>query len=115
VPQQQYIKFLFENEGWSVSDIARHLDIDWRTANKYVTKDDWNQSLGKRRKTHPVMGPYIDVVDTWLIDDQRMPRKQRHTAKRIYDQLQEEFGFEGGRRTVEEYLAKRTTEVGQRP
>lgn len=107
VPQQQYIKFLYENEGWSVSDISNHLGIDWRTANKYAKKDDWNESLNKRKRAHPVLGPYLDVVDTWLVEDQIMPRKQRHTAKRVYDRLKEEYGFEGGRRTVEEYVAKR--------
>lgn len=111
VPQQQYIKFLYENEGWSVSDIARHMGIDWRTANKYASRDDWNEVISKRKKSHPVMGPYIDIVDTWLLEDERIPRKQRHTSKRIFDRLQEEYGFEGGRRTVEEYVAKRRAEL----
>jgi hypothetical protein len=82
VPQQQYIKFLYENEGWSVSDIARHMGIDWRTADKYASRDDWNEVISKRMKSHPVMGPYIDIVDTWLLEDERIPRKQRHITER---------------------------------
>ncbi|MHB1954402.1 MAG: IS21 family transposase [Sulfobacillus sp.] len=106
-----YQVILYENEGWSVSDIARHMGIDWRTANKYASRDDWNEVISKRKKSHPVMGPYIDIVDTWLLEDERIPRKQRHTSKRIFDRLREEYGFEGGRRTVEEYVAKRRAEL----
>jgi transposase len=40
-----------------------------------------------------------------------LPRKQRYTAKRIFDRLCDEYGFEGGRRTVEEYVAKRRKEL----
>lgn len=111
VPQQQYIKFLYENGDCSISEIARSLGINWRTAKKYATKDDWNEPLRRRRKRHPVLGPYLDIIDTWLTEEQALPRKQRYTAKRIFDRLCEEHGFEGGRRTVERYVAQRRKEL----
>ena len=35
------------------------------------------------------MGPYLPVIERWLLADEDAPRKQRHTAKRIYDRLVE--------------------------
>lgn len=77
----------------------------------YVTKDDWNQSLPKRKPRYPVLGPYLEMIDTWLTEEQALPRKQRYTSKRIFDRLCDEYGFEGGRRTVDEYVAKRRKEL----
>ena len=36
----------------------------------------------------------------WLADDESAPRKQRHTARRIYDRLVAEHGFPGAEVTV---------------
>lgn len=108
---QQNIKFLYENGDCLISEIAKSIGINWRTAKKNATKDDWNESLRRRRKRHPVLGPYLDIIDTWLMEEQALPRKQRYTAKRIFDRLREEHGFEGGRRTVERYVAQRRKEL----
>ena len=34
----------------------------------------------------------------------RVPRKQRHTAKRIFERLRDEYGFGGGYTTVKDYV-----------
>lgn len=39
------------------------------------------------------MGPYIEIIKTWLEEDKSRPRKQRHTARRIYNRLKDEYGF----------------------
>lgn len=41
------------------------------------------------------MEPYEDIVDEWLRRDREMPRKQRHTAKRVFDRLVAEHRFQG--------------------
>ena len=45
MPQQQYIKFLYEEEGSSISEISNRVGVDWRTAAKYAKKDDWNETV----------------------------------------------------------------------
>ena len=35
----------------------------------------------------PMLGPWQGVIDAILEDDKQRPRKQRHTAKRIFDRL----------------------------
>ena len=48
--------------------------------------------------------PYTGVIDRILEDDLRRPRKQRHTAKRIFEWLRDEYGFDGGYTTVKDYV-----------
>lgn len=107
VPQQEYIKYLREFEGLSISEIKEKLNINWRTAKKYADKEDWNESVKKSERKSPVMDPYKEIVDTWLFEDKLVPRKQRHTAKAIFNRLVNEHNFTGGYRTVCTYVEKR--------
>jgi transposase len=111
MPQQQYIKFLREAEGLSVNEIATHVGIHWRTAKKYADQSNWNESAPKRRGRSPVMGPFIEIVDTWLEEDRLLSRKQRHTGVRIFQRLRDEHQFAGGQRTVLAYVRKRKMEL----
>lgn len=49
------------------------------------------------------MEGYEEWIEAWLIEDQRMPRKQRRTAKVMYESLLE-LGYQGSDRTVREYV-----------
>ncbi|MBN4051124.1 IS21 family transposase [bacterium AH-315-L21] len=46
-----------------------------------------------------------------LTDDLKSPRKQRHTAVRVYNRLVEEHGFTRGKRTVADYVSKKKKEL----
>ena len=110
----KYIKHLREKRGESIQSISDILGIDWRTAKKYADCEDFNLVVPQRRKrSRPVMGPYETIVDAWLSSDRKLPRKQRHTAKRIYDRLIQEYDFAGGERTVREYVSIRKQQLGQ--
>lgn len=110
--QIQYIKHMRDMEDKKISEIARTVNVNWRTAKKYADREDWNIPGEKRRtKRRPVMGPFEEIIDAWLLEDRLLPKKQRHTAKRIYDRLVVEHGFVGGERTVREYVARRKQEL----
>ena len=74
---------------------------------KYADREDWNEPVRKNIRKSPVMDPYKEIVDTWLSEDKLVPRKQRHTAKAIFDRLVKEHSFAGGYRTVCTYVEKR--------
>ncbi|NHM27717.1 IS21 family transposase [Desulfofundulus sp. TPOSR] len=109
--QQQYIKHLYEREECSIAEISRRVGINWRTAAKYAKKDDWNQPMQQTRRRQPVMGSFVDIVDTWLMEDMLKPRKERRTAATIYRQLREQYGFKGSGRTVRAYVSRRKKEL----
>lgn len=46
-----------------------------------------------RRK--PVLGPHLAAIEAILAVDQEAPPKQRHTARRIFDRLPDEYGYTG--------------------
>jgi len=48
----------------------------------------------KRLRGKPKLGPYVDRIRQILAQDRLAPKKQRHTAKRIFDRLKSE-GYTG--------------------
>jgi transposase len=61
----------------------------------------------------PKLGAYRELVDEWLVGDLDAPRKQRHTAKRIWRRLVDEHGVEVAETTVRDHVRKRRRELGQ--
>ena len=61
----------------------------------------------------PKLEPCTGVIDRILESDLRVPRKQRHTAKRIFERLRDEYGFTGQYTIVKDYVRerRRTQEV----
>jgi hypothetical protein len=53
----------------------------------------------------PELDPFIPVIDRIRFDDQSRPRKQQHTAKRIFERLRDEYGFAGGLKIVKDYVS----------
>jgi hypothetical protein len=54
---------------------------------------------GYRRSRPPVrpkLDPFIGIIDQILLEDEGRPKKQRHTAKRIFERLRDEHGYSGG-------------------
>ena len=72
---------------------------------------------GYRRQTpprRPKLEPYTGVIDRILEDDLARPRKQRHTAKRIFERLRDEYGFDGGYTTVKDYVRENRRQTRER-
>jgi len=88
MPVQHYVKHAYESEEASISDIARRTGVSWRTAAKYAQRDDWNEPMpSARAKRRPVMDPVVEIVDTWLLEDRLLPRKDRRNAVAIFKKL----------------------------
>ena len=64
------------------------------------------------RRSRPVIGPYVEVIDRWLRDDRDVPRKQRHTARRVWQRLVAEHGAMLAEVTVSRYVGRRRVELG---
>jgi aspartate-semialdehyde dehydrogenase len=79
--QIEYIKDLYENEGMSLREIASVTGKNFRTVQKYAYQTNWNKSEPTRinPEEYPILGEYIPIINDWLENDEREPRKQRHT------------------------------------
>ena len=83
------------NQQVPLRQLARETGIHRQTLRKIR---DNSQPPGYHR-THPIqktkIGPYFDHIKSIIESDKQMPKKQRHTAKRIFEILHCE-GFSGG-------------------
>ena len=92
-------------DGASIRQIARATGIARDTVAKYANLVDCSPTMPARRAyASPAMEPYADIVAAWLEGDEDRPRKQRHTAKRIFDRLVDECGYAGSVSTVERFV-----------
>ncbi len=60
-----------------------------------------------------LLDPLKPIIDQWLLDDLKAPRRQRHTAKRVFERLQEEYSeqLEVKLRTVQYYVSYKKKEI----
>lgn len=95
-------------DGKSIRCIVRELGVARNTVRKILAEETPEPPRYhlEKGKSKPVLGSVIPIIETWLAEDEQAPRKQRHTAKRIYDRLREEYDFNGSERTVRKYVAK---------
>jgi transposase len=61
----------------------------------------------------PKLGAYRELIDSWLVADREAPRKQRHTARRVWQRLIDEQGVEVSERQVRRYVRSRRRELGE--
>ena len=109
------IRQLFYEQGKSVSAIAAETGHDRKTISKYLDMTDFNTPEPKKEDPEnmcPKLDAYKPLIDQWLLDDRKAPRKQRHTAKRVFKRLlAESEGFDCSYRLVAQYVAYRKAQM----
>lgn len=94
-------------EGMSQREAARVFNVSRDTVRKMMS---FSVPPGYRRQAEvrrPKLDPFLPIIEGWLEADRTMPRKQRHTAKRVFDRLREECGFTGGYTIIKDYIRER--------
>ena len=93
-------------EGLSERAAARRFGLARETVRKMLR---YRLPPGYRR-AKPIRCPKLDaftgVIDQILTDDQQRPKKQRHTAKRIWERLCVEHAFTGGYTIIKDYVRR---------
>lgn len=99
-------------EGVSKRQILRETGMHWQTLEKILTL---SQPPGYQRQQvpqRPKLGPYVGRIREILAQDKQIPKKQRHTGKRIFDRLRQE-GYTGGYTVVKEVINEITRTSGE--
>ncbi len=94
-------------EGMSTREAAWVFGLHRDTVRKML---QYSVPPGYRRQSpprRPKLDPYRGVVDGILEDGRSLPKKQRHTAKRIYERLRAEHDFDGKYTIVKDYVRER--------
>nr|WP_232621791.1 IS21 family transposase [Thioclava electrotropha] len=88
----------------SQREAARHFGISRDSVQKMLA---YSVPPGYRRKApikRPKLDGFTEIINAWLEEDRGVPRKQRHTAKRVFERLRDEHGFTGGYTIVKDYI-----------
>ncbi len=113
--QIHHIRELFYQQDMSLAEIARVMNCDWRTVKKYVDQEDFSPQIPtpkSEKLRSSKLDPFKQIIDEWLTEDQKAPRKQRHTAKRVYRRLcNEATGFDASYRLVADYVSAKKKEL----
>lgn len=91
-------------DGMSIREAAREFGLSRKTIRKML---QFSLPPGYERKKpvlRPKLGPWLGIIDQILVEDKSQPKKQRHTAKRIFDRLKAEHSFSGGYTIVKDYV-----------
>ena len=99
------VRYAVQIEGLSQREAARRFGIDPRTVAKMM---QFSVPPGYRRSKPPAkpkLDLFIPIIDKILADDKERPKKQQHTAKRIFERLRDEHGYKGGITIVKDYVA----------
>ena len=93
---------MFEEPGWD-EGIAATFGED--TLDGSVIGLGRGGAEGQRYGPKPKLEPFLPVIHQILEDDKKAPKKQRHTAHRIFERLRDEYGYQGGLSIVKAAVA----------
>lgn len=104
--------------GLSIRELAREHRVSRRTVRQALAAAAPPARKAPVRRA-PKLGPLKEIIDAILLADLDAPRKQRHTAQRIFDRLVDEHQAVISYSTVRQYVKARraaiAVEAGQAP
>lgn len=98
------IRWAHFRDGLSIRQVARVFHVSRNTVRRALADSGPWEYRRRKEALAPVMDPVAGVVERWLTEDRSAPRKQRHTARRIYERLRDEYDFQGGESTVRRWV-----------
>jgi transposase len=100
----EQIRRAHEREGLSIHGLAQRFSTHRRTVRQALAS-----AVPPARKPivreSPALERWKPTIDAWLEADREAPRKQRHTARRVWQRLVDEHGAQIGESTVRRYVA----------
>ena len=99
-------------EHLSIRELADRHRVHRRTVRQALASAVPPARRAYARRSRPAIDAYVEVIDSWLLGDREVPRKQRHTARRVWQRLVAEHQATLAEVTVSRYVARRRCELG---
>ncbi len=91
-------------DGMSRREAARIFGINRRTVEKMLRISIPPGSRRDKEIRRPKLDGFSGIIDQILEADKLVPKKQRHTSKRVFERLRGEHHFTGGITIVKDYI-----------
>jgi hypothetical protein len=111
VEQFERIRRDSRDEGLSIRELAVRHRVHRRVV-RAALADAVPPARRAPQRVRPVSGPWQDTVRGWLEADLSQPRKQRHTARRVWQRLLDEQGAVVAESTIRALVRDLKVEVG---
>jgi transposase len=98
------------NEGVSKRRILQETGMHWKTLEKILAHGQPPGYRQKASRSRPKVGPFLNRIEDILRADNSLPKKQRHTAQRIFERIRQE-GYEGQYGAVKEAVRELRTRL----
>jgi len=109
VEKRESIRRAFFIGGKSIRAIAREFHCGRPTVRRAIASAEPAQYTLQQPREAPVLGPYKARIDQLLAENERLPRKQRYTGKKIYELIHKD-GYTGSESGVRGYIAQHRRE-----
>ncbi len=83
-------------DGMSKREACRKFDLNFRTVQKIIQNEEPPGYRATQPRSKWKLGPFVEIIHGILEADKKVHHKQRHTGKRIFERLRDEYGYTGG-------------------
>ena len=102
----EQIRKTHAREGLSIRELSKRFNTHRRLVRQALASAIPPTRKDAPPRVAPALGPWKSTIDTWLAEDAHAPKKQRHTARRIWQRLVAEFGADVAESTVRRYVGQ---------
>src|SRR2546426_5836251 len=92
-------------DGLSIRTLARQFHHSRRKIREILANPEPKRYV-RLNPPPSVLDPFQEIVDAVLVADEQAPRKQRHTAAKLFRRLQQEHGYPGSYDRVRLYVRR---------
>ncbi len=110
VEQFEAIRRERREKGLSIRALARRYHVHRRTVRQALASAT-PPARQPAQRSFPKLGPWKELIESWLRADREVPKKQRHTARRVWQRLRDEQGADVAESTVRGYVRELRAEL----
>ena len=104
--QKAKIRHMVLVEGKSRRQVARETGHSRNTIKKMLKNAEVPRYEKKVERAAPILGPYKELIEMWVQEDEKKAKKERRTATRMYHLLKAEHGYAGAESSLRAYVGK---------
>lgn len=90
-------------DGKSIRRIARELNLSRNTVKKVLRSGATQTHYERKLQPRPKLGPFVEILESKLKEDEGQPRKLKRTARVLFEELQRD-GYTGAYDSVQRYV-----------